>query len=546
MPDTVAFDSMTQGHRIFRNTTALLASQPVTWALTLIFTVIVPRNVGPQEWGEWVIAGAVGNLAKALLDFGVNTVLFKGMSRYPQDSRRTLGAALMLRIALAPALMVGIIGFSWLAGYSEHTRVIVALVSLGAAAGYIGMPILIGLQAFEKMHVGAITSVLGSLMLTCGAIFLLKFLALGVVSICVVALAAQLVGLAIQSIALSRIIKIRPVLNLDLMRQLFREGLPYWATFGFFTLYVWLDGVMISLMGSTQENGWYGVAVQMIATLGFLPSAVTTAVFPTLARTMHIEHQEGGEVAGRSFRLVMTLSLPMSVGLAIVANNLVTTIYGGWFAPAGPALAVLALSLVPVYLATLVNGFLIAADKQVQWTWVMGAMCIVNLLLNLLTIPYFHRHYGNAALGAALALLVTDVATGVVAVVLLPRSVRPAIKAGVPAILGSSVATVVMAVAVWPMRERFVAMPILAGVVVFTIAALALRVFPREELRLLTGMAGRLVRKPLTMSKRSAGGSAAAAESTPPEARADAQLPVPANVAYGVSATPAIPPASRT
>lgn len=536
---------MTQGHRIIRNAAALLASQPITWALTLIFTVIVPRNVGPGEWGEWVIAGAVGNLAKALLDFGVNTVLFKGVSRYPKESRRTIGAALTLRICLTPVLMLGMIGFSWRAGYSEHTRVIVALVSLGAAASYIGMPILVGLQAFEKMHVGAITSVLSGLILTGGAIFLLKHLALGVVSICVVALAAQLVGLAVQWIVLSRTIKIRPVMDLDLIGQLFREGLPYWATFGFFTLYVWLDGVMISLIGSTQENGWYGVATQMIATLGFLPSAVTTAVFPTLARTMHTDHHEGGEVAGRSFRLVMTLSLPMSVGLAIVANNLVTAIYGGWFAPAGPALAVLAFSLVPVYLATLVNGFLIAADKQVQWTWVMGAMCIVNLLLNLVTIPYFHGHYGNAALGAALALLVTDVAIGVVAVVLLPRNVRPAIKAGVRAILASAAASVMMAAAVWPLRDRFVAVPILTGAVVFTVAALALRVFPREELRVLTGLAGRLAGRPSTMARRSAGAAVAGTESAPAAVTADAPVSVAASPAYGVSAKPFVPPARR-
>ena len=482
---------MTPGHRIVRNTVALLATQPVTWGLTLIFTVIVPRNVGPGAWGEWAVAGAVGYLAKASLDFGLSTLLFKSVSRYPQDSQRTLGAALMLRIGLTPALMLGMLGFSWLAGYSEHTRLIVALVSLGAATSYIGAPILAGLQAFEKMHVGAITGVLSSLLLTGGAILLLKFLALGVVSICIVALASQLLGMVIQWVVLSRTIKLRPVLDADLVVRLFRDGFPYWATLGFFTLYVWLDGIMISVIGSTQENGWYGVATQVISTLGFLPAAVTTAVFPALARSFHVGTEEGGELAGRSFRLVMTLSLPMSVGLALVANNLVTTIYGGWFAPAGPALAALALTLVPVYLATLINGFVIAADKQVQWTWLMGAMSVLNLLLNLVTIPYFHQHHGNAALGAGLALLVTDSATGIAALLLLPTAVRPAIKAGVPRILASVGATLIMAAAVWPLRNLFLALPILAGMAVYAAAALPMRVFPREELQVV----GSLVRK---------------------------------------------------
>lgn len=496
---------MTQGHRILRNTAALLASQPITWTLTLIFTVIVPRNVGPGEWGEWAIAWAVGSLGKALLDFGINTVLFKGISRRPQNSGQTLGAALMLRMGLTPALILGMIGFSWLVGYSEHTRLIVALVSLGAATAYIGTPIFWGLQAFEKMHVGAITNVVAGLMLTGGAILAIKFLALGVVSICLIALASQLTALVVQWIVLSRIIRFRPVVDFHRMTRLVREGLPFWAMFGFFTVYVWLDGIMISLMGSTRENGWYGVATQLIATLGFLPAAVTTAVFPTLARSLHLDHPEGREVAGRSFRLIMTLSLPMSVGLALVASNLVTAIYGAWFAPAGPALTVLAFSLVPVYLATIVNWFLIATDKQVQWTWVMGAMCALNLLVNLVLIPYFHRHYGNAALGAALSLLVTDTATGVAAIVLLPAAVRPAIRASMRAMFASAAATVIMAAAVWPLRDRFLPLPIVVGAAVFVIVALPLRVFPREELRLVGTLVVKLARRRSTVATRPGG-----------------------------------------
>ena len=495
--DRAAADSTNRGQRIVRNASALMASQPLTWALTLVFTVLVPRNVGPSAWGEWTIAWAVAGMVKALMDFGINTVVFKNVSRHPQDSPRTIGAVLTLRLALVPVLALGMIGFSLVAGYSEHTRLIVGLVSVMVALGYVGTPVLAGLQAFERMHIVAVANVLGSLILTGGAVVLVKFLALGMVSISMVALAGQALSLGLMWAALSGIVRIRPVLDLRLVVKLLRDGLPYWATLAFFTLYVWVDGIMLSLMGSTQENGWYGAATGMISTLGFLPYAVTTAVFPVLSRSMPTDLAESREVAGRSFRLVVALSLPMSVGLGLVSANLVTTIYGGWFAPAGQALQVLALTLPPVYMATLVNGFVIAADKQVQWSWVMGVMCVLNVLLNLFTIPYFHRHYGNGALGAALALLATDWATGIAALVLLPGRLRPAVRATVPSILASAAATLAMAAAVWPLRGLFLPIPILTGAVVFLVVALPLRVFPRDELRLLSRLAVKLARKPL-------------------------------------------------
>ena len=493
---------MTKGQNIVRNAAALMASQPLTWALTLIFTIEVPRNVGPSEWGEWVIAWALGNLAKAGLDFGVNTVLFKNVSRSTDDAERPLGVVLMLRLLLAPVLVLGMVGFSIVANYNEHTRLVVALVGLSLAVAYVATPVVFGLQAFEKMHATAAGNVMSSVILTAGAVALVKVFALGIIAICTVAVASQLAGLILQWFWLRRRVHLRPVFDWQLLRRLLKDGLPYWATFGFFTLYALIDGVMLSLLGSIHENGWYGVAVQIVSTLGFLPYAVTTAVFPSLSRSFHTDRDQSAQLAGRSFRLLVTFSLPMAVGLAIVSHNIVTTVYGGWFSPAGEALTVLALTLPPVYIATLVNGFVIAADRQIQWTWLMAGMCVVNVSLNLFTIPYFHSHGGNGALGASLALLATDFATGVGALFLLPSSLRAGVASAVPAIARAALATVVMAAVVLPLRGLFLPIPILVGGAVFTILACVLRVIPTDELHLLAGLARKMARKPLSMFKR--------------------------------------------
>src|SRR5205814_8496626 len=99
----------------------------------------------------------------------------------------------------------------------------------------------------------------------------------------------------------------------------------------------------------------YGAAPQLTATLGCLPSAVSAAVFPRLARSFLDERERLVAVAERSLRILIMLSLPMAVGLALTARSLVSASYGNGYGPTAVVLEILAVTLVPVYIATLLG-----------------------------------------------------------------------------------------------------------------------------------------------------------------------------------------------
>jgi O-antigen/teichoic acid export membrane protein len=478
---------------IVRNAAVLLGAQPVTWSLTLVFMVVVPRSVGAAEWGEWAIGWAVSLIARAALDFGINTVLLKEVAKDRSRAQEYVGAAVAAKLILAAPMLAAVLGFSYIAGYSAHTRLILGIIAVTTAVSFVATPTVLALQALEKMHVNAIGSILTSAVVTVVAVLLVKFFAAGMVSITLVNFGAIVVGHALQWVWLGRSVRIRPIFRWTLMRTLLVDGLPYWASTVFLTVYVFVDGVLISIFCSPREVGWYGVASQIIATLGFLPYAVTTAVFPALTHNFRNDRGEMALLAGRSFRFLMTVGIPASVGLGLVANSLVLSIYSVPFAPAAPVLTLLALTLLPVFAATLVNGFLIATDRQVQWTWVMAGLCVVNPIINVFTIRYFHATQGNGALGAAVALLATDIATGAAAIWLLPAELRGAARSAIPAMLRSAGATALMAAVVWPLRYQFVPVPVLAGLATFLAAALALRVFPADEVAILMAVPRRLL-----------------------------------------------------
>lgn len=471
--------------RVLRNTLAQLLGQPVSWMLTLGFMTVVPRSLGADEWGVWTAAWAVGLTMRAVLDMGVNTVVLKAVARRSESARHQIGVAIALRLVLAPALIAGVVGFGQLAGYGPHTRVVLTFVAATLAISYVGTPMVFGLQAFQKIHVTTIAGIASGLIMTPGAILAVKVFGLGLLGVCLMAVASNVVGIAVQWIWLKQSVRITAIFAPSAMLRMARAGIPYYLSALFFTIYVWADGIMLSLLVPAREVGWYGVCVQLISTLGVVPYAVTTAVLPVLARTFHTDEAATAGLGTRSFQFVAGISLPVGCGLALVAPSLITLVYGSAFAPAGSVLVVLALTLPPVYIATLVNGFILAADRQAQWTAVMAALCIVNPLLNLLTIPYFHAAAGNGALGAAVALLATDALTGVAALALLPPKLRRSVASAWPMLGRSAIATAVMFIVVLPLRSSFVVIPVLAGVLVFATLAVLLDIYPgREGLRM--------------------------------------------------------------
>lgn len=491
---------MTPSQRILRNALVVGASQPISWTLTVLFTVIVARNVGPVEWGEWGIALAVGIVVRSLLDFGVNTMLLKEIPRRPEVAARYIGAVLGIRLGLAPIVIAAGLAFGLVVHYPQHTMVVLSIVVISLAVSYIESPVTFGLQAIEKMHISTLTGVATGALTTIGSIVLVKFVGAGIIAVASLTLVASLIGGTLQWVWLSRDIALKPIADFGLMRMLLRQSLPFWGSYLFFTIYVWIDGIMLSLMTPTREVGWYNVGVQVISSVGFLPYAVTTAVFPALSASYHNDSATNLRLAARSFRFLVALSLPMSAGLILVSQTLIAALYGPLFAPAALNVAILALTLPPAFVATLVNAFVIAADGQARWTWLMGGVCVINPLLNLVTIPYFHHAVGNGAVGAGVALVITDSLTAVAAVRLVPPHMRVALVAATPALGRALLATGVMVCAVLPVRELFPAIPVVVGIAVFFVAALALNVFSREEVQAIGGVFLRTVRRDRTLA----------------------------------------------
>jgi len=468
--------------RLGRNVTALAGGQVVTWLMTLMWTFVVPRALGPAGMGLIVSAWSVTGIFGVVLGLGARNYLTREMVLERPRSSQLIGTAIILRLILAPVFFIGIIIYSHFARYGRDGTMVLYLAAGATMLTLLSEPMQAGFQAIERMEYLAYSDVINKSAqgLLGVALALLGFRAVGITACWLV-----VSGIVIFLDALW----MRPHVRIQLRasgRQLIemtRESIAYWAFGLFFMVYLWIDSMMLSLMTRPAVVGWYGVPTTLFQTMLFIPVILGTAWLPRLVNAF----AEGGDqlrrVAKVPLEWVLALSLPLCAATALGAGPVIHLLYGSAYSRAVPVMVILGLCLPPMYLNIMLCQVLIASKRQVVWTWVMAGATVVNPLLNSVLIQVTQHRYGNGAIGAAASLVATEiliVAVGFIVVgggVFDRRSALRCLRVGL-----ASAGMVAVGVIAHPLGA---AASLASAAVAFLVLALVLHVMTSEELDLL-------------------------------------------------------------
>ncbi len=213
----------------------------------------------------------------------------------------------------------------------------------------------------------------------------------------------------------------------------------------------------LPLLRGAFDAGLYAGALRLVEPLLAIPSAIVAGALPSLTR----EAVGGGEaVRWRTARTVAVLAVPAAIGLSIVAPGVIQFL-GSSFTPAGGALRILALAVLPLFLNTLLLQSLIAAGHSRLVPWLTGFRVVVAATLGLLLLP----RYGPV--GAAAGFLGSELLLSIAAAAACRRGGFP-VPVGRPlaeAVLLATPMTFAIAAAGWRLP---VAGTIALGVVVFS------------------------------------------------------------------------------
>jgi O-antigen/teichoic acid export membrane protein len=478
----VAPESESPASRLARNIGALAGGQLVTWVMTLAWTLIVPRLLGPANMGLIVTALAVTGVLSIILSLGTHLYLTRAVILDPENRSKLVGTAIVMRIVTAPLLIVGAAIYAHVAHFGHEATIVLYLVAIMTALSLINDPMLAAFQAIERMKYMAYSDVINK---TGQSVIGIAVVAIGLgatgVTATMAIVAAVVVVLNLRWLHSYMHLEMRPTKRMVV--DLFRHSLSFWAVGLFATVYLWIDTVMLSLLTRPTVVGWYGVTTTLLQTLMFLPTMLATAWLPRLVAAFKEDgHRQLTRAAQTPVEFLFVVSVPVAAATVLAAGWIIPVLYGPAYHHAVPVMMILALCIPTTYLNIMLNQVLVAAKRQVVWTWVMAGGLIVNPLINLALIRYTQHHYGNGAIGAAIALVITELGMSIVGLTIVGRHIFD--RRGLKRCALAAIAAGVMWCIGYAVSPAGAPIALVAGGAAFVLLAIMLRIPTDDELAL--------------------------------------------------------------
>lgn len=492
VPPGASTAAASTGSTIVRNASSMFASQIITWLLTLLLTVFLPRYLGPSAMGEFATALSLWMVLGYLVNLGMDVYIAKEVARNHTRLPVLLGTSYAIRTLMYLLLLTGL--FVYLVAFptSLETFVVIQVIGLATYLGMLAQATAAALQGLEKMQYSALGLIVHRFVNTV-LVFAAIGLGLGLVAISGALAMAGLAWFLIQLYFLLRATGIRLAVSLVELRVMLRSSFPYFVASIVGVFYLQADVLLLNQMATSAEVGWYVVARQLYGTLLFVAVVFTTVMFPILTRTHVASPETMPGIMRKAFELMLVIAVPIGLGLTVISQQLVDLLFGNDYRPAGVILGLFGLVLICMYFNILFGQYYTSTDRQNHWTIVLMIGLVLVVMLNAIFVPMAETQFQNAAIGSALALLATEGFMCVAGVVLAPREMlRTSLLRNIPRVW---LAGVLMYTVAYQFRDAFLAVPVIIGALVYVGCIIAFRVLAPDDVVLLRGLLESIVRK---------------------------------------------------
>jgi O-antigen/teichoic acid export membrane protein len=393
---------MNKVENIAKNTSYLTLALILQKIISFTYFTLLARHVGPASLGKYYLAISFTTIFAIFIDLGFTNVLTREIAKDSHKAERWLGNILSLKIPLAGAALLTVFILINILGYDPLTKTLVYISAISMVLDSFTTTFFGVSRGFHNLKYESISSVVfqlivlivgyGALLLGGGLVPAMAALAL-----------ASIFNFGYAFIIIKKRLKItvRILYEKPLVREILMISWPFAAYAILQRLYTYLDSVLLSFLSGDVQVGLYQVAFKIIFALQFLPSAFTASLYPAMSAYWHSNRQQLLLSFERAMNYLIIISLPIIVGVIVLANKIVLlfkTGYDGAILPLQISIA----SLFFIFLNFPIGSLLNACDAQKKNTRNMAIVTIISVLINLALIPYWQ------AIGASLTVLLTN------------------------------------------------------------------------------------------------------------------------------------------
>ena len=375
--------------RLAKNTAFLTLASVGQKLVAFVYFALIARIVGVENTGVYFLALSITTMVGVLADFGLTPVLIREVAKHPKKQQSLLSSVIGLKLGLSILAAAVVVALSFALGYDSTTRLL--------------------------MYAAIAVMVLDTFHLTFYGMFRgrhdLRFESLGIVVGQLVTLAVGLSTLIIAPNLLFLILallagslwntlyagyqlhkaRIRPFLpswDGSTAKKLLKIALPFALAAIFVKIYSTVDSILLEQYLGSEAVGFYSIAYKLTYAFQFLPMAFMAALYPTFSSLIKAgKREELGRTFEQGLWYMALIAVPVTLGVASVADLVVPLIYGTNYLASVLPLQVLIFALLLIFLDFPIGALLNADDRQVTKTAIMGGTMVINVTANVFLIP---------------------------------------------------------------------------------------------------------------------------------------------------------------
>ncbi len=442
---------------IAKNTSYFTFALILQKILSFTYFILIARVLGAENIGKYYLAISLTTIFAIFIDLGLANVLTREIAKRKDRASELLGSVLAIKLPLAAVSLVSVITLINLMGYPELIKDLVYIFAISMILDSFTLSFFSTIRGFHNLFFESVSSVVFQIIvLTLGLTAL--HLGLGLRWLAA-ALAAASIFNFVYSLFLVKFrwkIKIIPVFNKKLIKLMIGITIPF-ALFSIFQrIYTYLDTVLLSVLAGDKYVGLYQVSFKIIFALQFLPMAFVASVYPAFASYWKNNKDQLVVTFERAMNYLIIISLPISAGIFILANNIILLFKEG-FGGAVLPLRLIIISLPFIFLNFPIGSLLNACDRQKINTRNMGIALLVSVALNLVLIPEFQT------VGASITVIAANLTMFILGMREVPKIIAYRPRKIIAIFLKSLSAVIIMSLAIFYLKQ-FLNVFIVAGI----------------------------------------------------------------------------------
>lgn len=373
--------------------------------LTFVVLILLSRHLGPKVFGQYATLMSFIGFCAILLAPSLNDLLVRDAMKSTRGRDWVLRNGYGLRLLLALTAGIAAVIISPLIGWEGIT---VAVTGLGAAGLFFSLWTPSWRFAYEtplqldfRLDVAAGVNLLGRILLL-GTLLYAVLLGSGLIGIVAAGSIGELLAsLLLWILLVRRKYAVSPLFDQAELRRQLHEAAPIILAETLTMIYTRLDILMLNRMAGATEAGLFAGPMRIVDGLAIIPTVVLASATPILNRLRLNDPARYKAAAALTYRMMWVSGLAVALPVSLFSGEITRLFYGPAYAGSAAVMRFGAWVAPLAFTAAIWQVLMIIGGKQRVIVYVYGGLCVLNVGLNLLLIPYF------GATGAAVAKVVT-------------------------------------------------------------------------------------------------------------------------------------------